>query len=82
MAALGRSGIRMGEQDVHIWVDEIKIVEGGLAIGTDVEKEASIRMAQKEFSVTIDLRQGEHEDQVLTCDLTPDYIEINSEYRT
>jgi glutamate N-acetyltransferase/amino-acid N-acetyltransferase len=82
MAALGRSNIRMEEEDVHIWVDHIQIVEGGLAIGADVEKQASKRMAQKEFSVTIDLRQGEHEDQVVTCDLTPEYITINSDYRS
>ncbi len=82
MGALGRSNISMQEEDVHIWVDEIKIVEGGLAIGADAEKQASKRMAQKEFSVTVDLRQGKHEDQVVTCDLTPDYIAINSNYRT
>lgn len=82
MAALGRSNISMQEADVHIWVDDIQIVDGGLAIGADVEKRASKKMAQKAFSVTIDLRQGEHEDQVVTCDLTPDYIAINSEYRT
>ena len=82
MAALGRSGIRMSEEDVHIWVDEVKIVERGLAIGIDLEEEASKRMAHKEFSLTIDLRQGEHEDQIITCDLTPEYIKINSEYRT
>jgi glutamate N-acetyltransferase/amino-acid N-acetyltransferase len=82
MGALGRSNISMQEEDVHIWVDEIKIVEGGLAIGADAEKQASKKMAQKEFSVTVDLRQGKNEDQVVTCDLTPDYIAINSDYRT
>ena len=82
MAALGRSKINMQEKDVHIWVDHIQIVKGGLAIGADMEKQASKRMAEKEFSVTIDLQQGEYEDQVVTCDLTPDYIAINSDYRT
>ena len=82
MAALGRSNISMTEEDIHIWVDEIQIVKGGLAIGDDVEKQASKSMTQKEFSVTIDLGQGEHEDQVVTCDLTPEYIAINSDYRT
>ncbi len=82
MAALGRSNISMQEEDVHIWVDDIQIVKEGLEIGAGVEKQASKRMAEKEFSVTIDLRQGEHEDQVVTCDLTPDYIAINSDYRT
>jgi glutamate N-acetyltransferase/amino-acid N-acetyltransferase len=82
MAALGRSNISMHEQDVHIWVEGIQIVKKGLAVGDDVEEQASKCMAQKEFSVTIDLRQGEHEDQVVTCDLTPEYISINSDYRT
>ena len=82
MAALGRSNISMREKDVQIWVDDIQIVKGGLAIGVDAEKQASKRMAEKEFSVTIDLQQGEFEDQVVTCDLTPDYIAINSDYRT
>jgi len=82
MAALGRSNIRMEEGDVHIWVDEIQIVKQGLAVGDDAEKQASKCMAQKEFSVTIDLRQGKHEDQVVTCDLTPEYISINSDYRS
>jgi len=82
MAALGRSGIPMREEDVHIWVGNIQIVQGGLAIGPHAEKEASKRMAQKAFSVTIDLKQGNHADQIITCDLTPDYIAINSEYRT
>ena len=82
MAALGRSNISMHEEDVHIWVEGIQIVKKGLAVGGDVEKQASKCMAQKEFSVTIDLRQGDHEDQVVTCDLTPEYISINSDYRT
>jgi len=82
MAALGRSNITMHEEDVHIWIDEIQIVKGGLAVGDEAEKQASKSMAQKEFSVTIDLRQGEHEDQVVTCDLTPEYISINSDYRS
>ena len=82
MAALGRSNISMQEEDIHIWVDEIQIVKQGLAVGEDVEKQASKSMTQKEFSVTIDLGQGKHEDQVVTCDLTPEYISINSDYRT
>jgi glutamate N-acetyltransferase/amino-acid N-acetyltransferase len=46
------------------------------------EKRAAEKMANREFSVTIDLHQGEHEDQVITCDLTHDYIRINADYRT
>ncbi len=82
MAVLGRSGIRMREEDISIWVDDVKIVVGGLGNGPDSETEAAKRMAEKEFSVTIDLHQGKYEDRILTCDLTHDYITINAEYRT
>lgn len=82
MAALGRAGIRIKEEEVAIWIDDIKIVDGGLGVGAEQEKKAAERMKNREFSVTIDLRLGEHEDQVITCDLTHEYISINADYRT
>jgi glutamate N-acetyltransferase/amino-acid N-acetyltransferase len=82
MAALGRSGIQMQEEDVDIWIDEVKIVEGGTGKGTKAEEEASQRMAYKAFSLTVVLRQGEYEDRILTSDLTHDYVTINATYRT
>jgi glutamate N-acetyltransferase/amino-acid N-acetyltransferase len=82
IAALGRSGISMKQEDVSIWVDEVMIVEGGLGVGEDQEKKAAEKMKEKEFSVTIDLNQGGYEDQVKTCDLTPEYISVNADYRT
>jgi len=82
MAALGRSGICMREEDVSIWIDDVKIVEGGLGTGDDSEEAAAKKMTHKEFSVTIDLHTGEYEDRIITCDLTHDYITINADYRT
>ena len=82
MAALGRSGILMREEDVNIWIGDIKIVEGGLGRGIDTELKAAEIMKQKEFNLTIDLRQGSYEDRMTTCDLTHDYITINADYRT
>ncbi|MDB9823303.1 bifunctional glutamate N-acetyltransferase/amino-acid acetyltransferase ArgJ [Deltaproteobacteria bacterium] len=82
MAALGRADIQMNEDEVAIWVDDIKIVEGGLGIGSDQEEKAAIKMKNTNFSITIDLNQGEYEDQVTTCDLTHEYVSINADYRT
>jgi len=82
IAALGRSGISMKQEDVSIWVDEVMIVEGGLGVGEDQEKKAAEKMKEREFSVTIDLNRGDYEDQVKTCDLTPEYISVNADYRT
>jgi glutamate N-acetyltransferase/amino-acid N-acetyltransferase len=82
MAALGRSGIRMREEKVSILIDGVKIVEGGLGSGEGSEKEAADRMTNKEFTLSIDLHQGEHEETIITCDLTHEYININADYRT
>jgi glutamate N-acetyltransferase/amino-acid N-acetyltransferase len=82
MAALGRSGIKMREEDVDIWIDGVKIVDSGVGTGLDNEKNAADRMKQKEFSVAIELKQGEYEDRIITCDLTHDYVTINAAYRT
>lgn len=82
MAALGRSGIEMREEVVTIWVDEVKIVERGMGTGAEIEAQAAERMKGKEFSVTIDLHEGECEDSILTCDLTHEYVSINADYRT
>jgi glutamate N-acetyltransferase/amino-acid N-acetyltransferase len=82
MAALGRSGIQMKEELVDIWIDGVKIVERGIGQGMSAERSASQKMANKEFSVLVALHQGEHEDRILTCDLTHEYVTINATYRT
>ena len=82
MAALGRSNIDMIEERVDIWIDQVCIVARGLGKGAQAEKEASEIMTGKEFTLTIDLHQGEQSDSVLTCDLTHEYVSINANYRT
>jgi glutamate N-acetyltransferase / amino-acid N-acetyltransferase len=82
MAALGRSGIRMEEDKIAIWVDDVKIVESGLGVGAAAEEKAQALMKRDEFSITIELGQGAHEDRILTCDLTHEYVSINANYRT
>ncbi len=82
MAALGRSGVQMREEGVTIWVDDVKIVEKGMGRGPEPEAKAAERMKGKEFSVIVDLHEGEFEDHITTCDLTHEYVSINADYRT
>jgi glutamate N-acetyltransferase/amino-acid N-acetyltransferase len=82
MAALGRAGIEMKENRVDILVDDIKIVQGGLGLGREKEKMAADIMKNPEFSITIELNIGEHDDWITTCDLTHEYVSINADYRT
>ena len=82
MAALGRSGVDMRQEEVEIFVDHVKIVEKGVGTGADQERAAAECMKNQEFSVTVDLCQGVHEDHMITCDLSHQYVSINADYRT
>jgi glutamate N-acetyltransferase/amino-acid N-acetyltransferase len=82
MAALGRSGVRLREEGVAIWVDDVQIVEKGMGRGAEPEARAAAIMKGKEFSVTVDLHEGKFEDHVTTCDLSHEYVSINADYRT
>ena len=82
MAALGRAEIVMEEETVDIWVDDILIVSAGLGKGEAAEKKAAEIMLKKEYTLTIDLHQGDFEDRMTTCDLTHEYVSINANYRT
>jgi len=67
---------------VSIAFDQVVMVENGLGLGKAVEARASEVLKQKEFTVTVDLRDGMETAEVLTCDLSCDYVKINADYRT
>ena len=39
-------------------------------------------MKQSDIEIRIDLARGDAEVEVLTCDLSYDYVKINAEYRS
>jgi len=82
MAALGRAPITLEPDRVDIWIDDVLIVERGMGKGAEAEEEAARKMQNAEFALSIDLHQGAHEDHILTCDLTHEYVSINADYRT
>ncbi len=82
MGALGRSGIKMDEGKVGIWINDIQIVVNGLGAGSQFEQKAAEHMKKESFDLLIDLQQGDHRDRLITCDLTHEYVSINADYRT
>ncbi len=82
MAALGRSGADFDPGQVDIFIGQAKVVENGVGTGYKVEEAAKEEMRKGEFEVIIELKKGEAEFSVITCDLSYDYVRINAEYRT
>ncbi len=80
-AAAGRSGAQVDPSKLDIYYQDVKLVEGGREVPSSYggAKQVALR---DEFTLTLDLHQGEAETWIWTCDLSYDYIEINAEYHT
>ena len=80
MAALGDSGVEMKEEKIDIYFGKVRIVNRGISTGKD--READRVLKRRDIKITIDLHRGKSSANVLTCDLTEDYIRVNAAYRT
>ena len=79
---MGRADIDFDPQRVQLYINGVKLVENGLALGQEAEREVSKILKEPSFSITIDLGQGKAEETVYTCDLSLDYVKINADYRS
>jgi glutamate N-acetyltransferase/amino-acid N-acetyltransferase len=80
MAALGYSGVEMKEEKIDIYFGKVRIVNRGISTGRDREADGVLK--RRDIKITIDLHRGKYSANVLTCDLTEDYIRANAAYRT
>ena len=81
MMALGRSGIEFDESNVDLFINDIHIVHDGFA--TPYHKDAVISaMSVPEVRFRVSLNAGEASATAWGCDLTEEYVTINSAYST
>jgi len=82
MAAIGYSGAQIDAERIDIWFGEQRICrDGGRAEEFD-ETAAHAYLKQPEFSISIQLNQGEGKCVFWTTDLTAEYVHINADYST
>ena len=81
MMAIGKSGAEFDPYQVDVWLADYRLVKNGMDAGYDEEK-ATALFAEDPVRITIDLRAGDTEITVWTCDYSYDYIRINADYRT
>ncbi len=84
IAALGYSGAEVNDKltiSIESFEKEVVLVEDGKA--TSKEDEArSIMEFTDELKLKIDLKMGNYEAKAIGCDLSYDYVKLNSEYTT
>ncbi|HEX2500410.1 MAG TPA: bifunctional glutamate N-acetyltransferase/amino-acid acetyltransferase ArgJ [Methylomirabilota bacterium] len=78
MSALGAADIAVQEDRVAVWYGEEQVAAGGrLREGVRWDR-VKAELARPEVTVTVDLGLGSAQDHIWTCDLTADYVKINT----
>jgi glutamate N-acetyltransferase/amino-acid N-acetyltransferase len=81
-AAIGYSGAQIDPDRFDIWFGEHPICRNGGRAAEFDEATAHAYLAQPEFSISIQLHQGDGSCVFWTTDLTTQYIHINADYST
>ena len=82
LAAIGAADTALDIQQVHLSLNDVSVVVNGARALTYQESDGDRVMQQPEITVTIHLGSGNVSTQLLTTDLSHEYVRINAEYRT
>jgi glutamate N-acetyltransferase / amino-acid N-acetyltransferase len=83
LAAVGRAGVdRLDIEAVRIWLGDLRIVSGGGRDPDYTESAGQAVMEKEDIVIRVALGLGDAVTELLTCDLSYDYVRINAEYRT
>jgi glutamate N-acetyltransferase/amino-acid N-acetyltransferase len=81
LAALGRSGAEVVESKVDLYLDHLCLMRQGCPQPFD-KAEARGLLSQKDVVIRVCLNLGEGEATAWGCDLSEEYVSINSAYTT
>ena len=82
IAAAGYSGVVFDPERLQVSIgDQVVFEQGGRAALFDKDA-AHQTMLAREYTITLDLGEGDARCTFLTCDLTEEYVKINADYST
>jgi glutamate N-acetyltransferase/amino-acid N-acetyltransferase len=81
LQAIGASGVPFDGSAVRAWLGDVPVVDHGM-VPDPVPAEAARAMGDSEVLLRIDLNGGPGTATVFGCDLSHDYVDINSRYTT
>ena len=67
---------------VTITIGDQPVFEGGMRSQAFDEAAAHAAMKEREYTIALDMGQGEAECRFVTCDFTEEYVRINADYST
>ena len=83
LAAIGRAPVAdFDPNQVNIWFDDLCVVRQGVPDRWYTEDQGQAVLQKPQLTITVEMNQGEANIEVLTCDLSTAYVEINASYRS
>ena len=80
-SSIGASGVDIKSDKVSIYFGKALVMKSGAGTKCSKKRLKGI-FNKKEIEITIDLHVGSSFCKMWTCDLTDEYVRINSEYST
>jgi len=81
VAAVGRSGADMDEYKIDLYLGEVQVVRAGRALNSG-KRAVSQMLKGKEINLSLNLNLGSGSATAWGCDLSEEYVTINSQYMT
>lgn len=83
LAAVGRAGVNdLDISALEIYLGDVCLVKNGGRAAEYSEEQGQAVMSQEDITITIDLKRGDVNETVWTCDLSQEYVSINADYRS
>ena len=83
LAAVGYAGIDDLDQTlIDLYLDDVHVVLQGGRHAAYREEDGQRVMKRSEITIGVNLGRGQGEATVWTCDLSPEYVSINADYRS
>jgi glutamate N-acetyltransferase/amino-acid N-acetyltransferase len=81
VAAVGRSGVEVEESKIDLYIGDVCMVKAGCPLSFDKEEMAKV-LGDSEVPINLLLNLGTAAATAWGCDLSEEYVTINSEYTT
>lgn len=82
IAAVGRSGAKIVEHKLILYLNDQCVFKNGKPQKFDEEKLSALMMAETTITVKLNVNKGKGKASAWGCDLSREYVTINSDYTT
>lgn len=82
VSAAGYSGVEVEEEDMSLSINGVRIYQAGRPVEYDERALSEQMRNQRDVLIELDVTRGEAGIRFWTCDLTEEYVRLNSEYTT